>query len=194
MENKKKGKVLSFFKKYGYYVVALALILGITLSVALSANPSKTNPEDSTPTDSTPIVFALPLNSPEVLKWYSDSELMYNDTLKQWESHKGVDMKSSSDDLSVYSVLDGVVTNIEDTYEFGTVLTITHENGFVSVYSSLETNLNVNISDKVKKGQKVGNVSDTATNEQQTGNHLHFELYKDGQKVDPSNYLSLENK
>ena len=66
--------------------------------------------------------------------------------------------------------------------------------GETSVYSSLDNELSIKMSDKVKKGQKIGNVSDTAANEQKTGNHLHFELYKDGQKVDPANYLSLENK
>ena len=120
---------------------------------------------------------------------------MYNETLNQWEAHKGIDIISeNAENLSVYSVLEGVVTNIQESYEYGTIVTISHDNGFVSVYSSLDNELSIKMSDKVKKGQKIGNVSDTAANEQKTGNHLHFELYKDGQKVDPANYLSLENK
>ena len=195
MENNRKGNVLSFFKKYGYYLLALVLILGITFSVVLrNANATKPS-EDDVPTQTTPLIFSLPVNSPSVMKWYSDSELMYNETLKQWESHKGVDIISTdSADLSVYSVLDGVVTSIENSYEYGTIITITHSEGFVSVYSSLNEETLVNISDTVTKGQKIGEISDTATNEQNMGNHLHFELYKNGQKVDPSNYLSLEDK
>ena len=196
MENSKKGKMFIFIKKYMYYFVALLLILGVTLALVLSSGQAKKIEEEvNVPTQTMPVVFGLPVNSPIVLKWYSDTELMYNETLNQWESHKGLDIVSASEsDLSVYSVLDGVVTNIEDSYEFGTILTITHDNGFVSKYSSLDANLNVEVSDSVKKGQLLGVVTDSATNEQKQGKHLHFELFKDGQKVDPANYLSLEDK
>ena len=179
-----------------YYIVALLLIIGVTLALVLSSGQTqKIEEEVNVPTQTQPIVFGLPVNSTQVLKWYSDTELMYNETLNQWESHKGVDIVSGTDnDFAVYSVLDGVVTNIEDSYEFGTVLTITHNNGFVSKYSSLNADLNVEVSDSVKKGQQVGIVADSATNEHKQGKHLHFELFKDGQKVDPANYLSLEDK
>ncbi|MBO5884173.1 MAG: M23 family metallopeptidase [Clostridia bacterium] len=196
MENNKKGRV-NFLKRYGYYLFALVLVLGITLTIALAAVNKNTTkePEVDLQTGTQAVVFGLPVNNPSVLKWYSDSELMYNETLKQWEAHKGIDIVSqNADNTAVYSVLDGVVTDIQDSYEFGTVVTISHSNGFVSVYSSLDSELDVQLSDNVSKGYKIGNMSQTASNEQKSGNHLHFELYKDGQKVDPSNYLSLENK
>ena len=47
---------------------------------------------------------------------------------------------------------------------------------------------------KVNAGQKIGTMSESASDEVLTGAHLHFELLKDGQKVDPANYLTLENK
>lgn len=196
MENNKKG-MLNFLKRYGYYLFALILVLGITLTIALAStnkNPTK-EPEVEVPSGTQAVVFGLPVNNPSVLKWYSDSELMYNETLKQWEAHKGIDIVSqNADNVAVYSVLDGVVTNIQDSYEFGTVVTVTHSDGFVSVYSSLDSELDVELSDSVSKGSKIGDMAQTASNEQKAGKHLHFELYKDGQKVDPSNYLSLENK
>ena len=193
MENR-KVKVLNFIKKYGYYVMAFVLVLGITIAIVFSATPQKTQEDTSvdTPTGTTPIVFSLPVDSPNVLKWYSDSELMFNETLKQWESHMAVDV--SSNNLAVYSVLDGVVTDVTNNYEYGTTITITHENGFVSKYSSLNETTNVTVSDRVKAGQKIGEMAESAANESLSGAHLHFELYKDGQKVDPSNYLTLENK
>ncbi len=190
MENK-KGKVLSFIKKYGYYMMAFVLVLGITLGVVFSTVPTE-EPNQDIETDVTPIVFSLPVESPSVIKWYSDSELMYNETLKQWESHMAIDM--TSENLDVYSVLDGVVTDVTTTYEDGTTITITHENGFVSKYSSLGEETDVTISDEVKKGEKIGTMSQSAADELLSGNHLHFELYKDGQKVDPANYLTLSDK
>ena len=194
MENNLKVKVLSFIKKYGYYITAFVLVFGITLAAVMGSGVQ--NVEDDTltnnPTDTKPVVFSLPLNSPNVLKWYSDSELMYNETLKQWESHKAIDMTSQN--LDVYSVLSGVVTDIQTSYEFGTVITITHDNGFVSKYSSLNESILVTLSDKVVAGQKIGTISTSAADEVLTGTHLHFELFKDGQKVDPANYLTLEDK
>ncbi len=193
MENKIKGnKLLQILKKYGYYAMAFVLVLGITLAIVFSAVPSPNMDEETPPTDTTPIVFSLPVNSPNVIKWYSDSELMFNDTLKQWESHMAVDLTSDSSD--VFAVLGGVVTDVENSYEYGTVITITHEDGFVSKYSSLNETTEVTISDKVEAGDKIGTMSASASNEQLSGEHLHFELFKDGEKVDPANYLTLSDK
>lgn len=194
MESNSKSKFLGGLKKYGYYILAFVLIAGITLSVVLTADKqAQQNTEIETETK--PVVFGLPVSSPSVLKWYSDTELMYNETLKQWESHKALDIVSSdANDLNVYAVLDGTVTALEMTYEDGTILTITHDGGFVSKYYCLSDVTSLKVSDSVKKGDKIGQMSTTGANETKTGNHLHFELYKDGKKVDPANYLTLENK
>lgn len=197
MENNKKGKVLRFLKRYGYYALAFVLVFGITLAIVMSSStnqiePEVTNQSQVQETETKPLVFSLPVKSPTVLKWYNDSELLYNETLKQWESHMAIDL--TSENTNVCSVLDGVVTNVESSYEFGTTITITHKDGFVSKYSSLSDNPYVTISDRVKAGQIIGKMSQSATNESLSGAHLHFELLKDGQKVDPANYLTLENK
>ena len=191
METNKKGRVKRALKKYGYYALAFVLVLGITLAVVF-ASTTQSPEEPTVPSDTTPVVFGLPVESPTVLKWYSDSELFYNETLKQWESHKGIDM--TSENLNVYSVLDGVVTDVQTTYEDGTCITITHEGGYVSKYSSLSDETSVTISDTVNAGDVIGTMSESSANELLSGAHLHFELYKDGQKVDPSNYLTLEDK
>lgn len=191
MESNKKGRVKSVLKKYGYYALAFVLVLGVTLAVVFSSTPVD-NEGPTEQTGTTPVVFTSPVETPTVLKWYSDTELFFNETLNQWESHKGIDM--TSDNLNVYSVLDGVVTDVQTTYEDGTCITITHENGYVSKYSSLSDETNVTVSDSVSAGEVIGTMSQSSANEQLSGSHLHFELYKDGQKVDPSNYLTLENK
>ena len=191
MESNKKGRVKSVLKKYGYYALAFVLVLGVTLAAVFSSTPVD-NEGPTEQTGTTPVVFTSPVETPTVLKWYSDTELFYNETLNQWESHKGIDM--TSDNLNVYSVLDGVVTDVQTTYEDGTCITITHENGYVSKYSSLSDETNVTVSDSVSAGEVIGTMSQSSANEQLSGSHLHFELYKDGQKVDPSNYLTLGNK
>ncbi|MBQ3494196.1 MAG: M23 family metallopeptidase [Clostridia bacterium] len=197
--NNKKKSLLGFIKKYGYHMMAAALVLTLSLGIVFSSlggTPAGDNPADTpvvdVPSSSEAIVFALPANDPTVLKEFSSTELMYNETLEQWESHKAVDLTSS--DQKVYAVLSGVVTSVESSYEDGTIITITHDNGFVSVYSSLDSEILVEEDDTVTKGQEIAKMSSTSANEQNQGNHLHFELFKDGQKVDPSNYLTLENK
>ena len=161
METNKKGRVKTLLKKYGYYALAFVLVLGITLAVVFSSNVEP--PEEEVPSQTTPVVFSLPVESPTVLKWYSDTELFYNNTLNQWESHKGIDM--TSDNLNVYSVLDGVVTDVQTSYEDGTVVTITHEDGYVSKYSSLAEDTSVTISDKVSAGDVIGTMADSSSNE-----------------------------
>lgn len=190
---KTEGKVKNFFKRYGYYCLAGILTVAIASTIALSVPKSEQQPvENEVPTQSTTVTFGLPLADFTVLKGYSAEELQYNATMNQWEAHKAYDL--TSENLSVYAVLDGTVASLETTYEDGTKIVIAHENGFKSVYSSLDENTIVNVGDKVKKGQELGKISNTASEESKDGAHLHFELLKDEVKVDPSNYIAFENK
>lgn len=190
-----KEKFVTFFKKYGYYCIAGVLVLAIGLTIVLATRtsaPINVNPDDITDVDTKPISWAMPMNDLAVLKSFSDSELQYNKTLNVWEAHKSVDLTSS--DLSVFAVAAGTVTAVEKNNAFGTVVTITHKDGFVSTYASLDANVPVKNGDTVEKGQKIGEASNTAENESEDGNHLHFEMYQNGSKIDPSNYLNFENK
>ena len=198
MENNKKKKgLLEIVKKYGYYMMAGALVLGMSLAIVFAAgssieNADNVNQQPDIPSSTSPIAFVLPVDGPERIKGYSSTELFYNETLGQGESHKGVDIVS--DNLKVYAVLSGVVTNVVNNYENGTTITIAHDDGFVSVYSSLDADVLDCVDDKVTKGQQIAKMSASSANEQSQGNHLHFELFKNGEKVDPTNYLTLENK
>lgn len=183
----------NFMKKYGIYLVAIALVLVVGISAGLSANEQEYPNEPSTPTGGTAVEMVCPMNSPEVLKWYSDTELFYNATLKQWESHKAVDLVSnvSSD---VYAALDGTVTDCSYSYEDGYCITISHADGLETTYCSLASIDGIKNGDKVRQGQKLGEASNTAANESLEGNHLHFSVCLNGVSVDPANYITFENK
>ena len=112
--------------------------------------------------------------------------------MKRWEAHLAIDL--ASENASVFSIYDGVVASVETNSLQGTVVTINHEDGFVSVYGSLADELMVNVGDAVVSGQEIGRASTSATNEIHSGAHLHFTLLKDGETVDPNNYLDLQNK
>ena len=183
----------NFMKKYGYYLVAIALVLVVGITAGLSTNEQDGVGEPSTPTGSTAVEMVCPMESPEVLKWYSDTQLFYNSTLKQWESHKAVDLVSIVSS-SVVAVLDGVITDCSYSYEDGYCITLSHEDGLSTTYCSLAKIDGLKTGDEVKQGQKLGDASNTAANESLEGNHLHFSVCLNGVNVDPANYITFENK
>ena len=64
----------------------------------------------------------------------------------------------------------------------------------ISVYKSLNKEVKVKIGDKVRAGDVIGQVSETMAEEWNVGPHLHFEMIKNGVKVNPGDYLNLGNK
>lgn len=181
-----------FMKKYGYYLLAFTAILVVGLTAGLSGTKGEQE-NQNIPTGGTEVKMVCPMDSPEVIKWYSDTELFYNSTLKQWESHKAVDL-SSTTSPDVYAVLDGTVTDCTYSYQDGYCITISHADGLSTIYCSLANIESVKKGDSVKRGQKIGQASTSASNESLSGNHLHFAVMLNGKKVDPSNYITFENK
>lgn len=185
-----KNQMLSFLKKYGYIFAVSAVLLSLAIVLSFVVN---NNDEGTTPVDTNPITFYSPILNATVAKGYSDSSLVYNTTLKQWEAHKAVTftVPTNSD---VYAALDGVVKEIYNNYLDGTVIVLEHANKLSTVYGSLAENVEVKVGDLVRRGDVIGKASSTAHQEHELGNHLRFELLEDGVKIDPSNYLNLENK
>ena len=187
MELNKTNKFKNFFKRYGVLVVAGVFVVAIALTVAF------TIPTDNVePVTTTELTFQVPMNDAVVIKDYSDSELQFNEVLNRWEIHMAIDM--TSENPAVMAVLDGEVTSVSENSLEGYVVEITHADGFVSVYASLDENVLVEEGDLVTKGQQIGSASNTAAMEVLEGNQLHFSLLKDGVEVDPNNYLDLQTK
>ena len=190
---------MQFIKRYWYLIAMGVLLLAVILAVTLSSvgkNDPSTNlvPNDpDVPVDTQPITFANPLDNLEIVKDYSATSLMFNKTLKKWEAHKWVDLKANEGD-SVYSVLDGTIESIESDYLSGTVITIVHSDGIKTIYGSLSQDVTVAVGDKVTRGQKIATASNTAQAEKNEGVHLHFEVVKDGNKVDPNEFLNISGK
>lgn len=177
---------------YALIIAMLVIACATTIAVVTANNTSKANiGENAVQVSSTS--FALPMQNATIAKDYSGAELQYNETLKQWEMHKAIDFLAG-EDLNVYAVSSGTVSNVYTNYLEGTVVEISHSKGLISIYKSLNKNVNVKIGDKVDAGDVIGEVSETMAQELKVGAHLHFEMTKDGVKVDPNNYLDLGNK
>ncbi len=196
MEIKKRSRAKEFFKRFGAVigggVLVLALtVTGLTLGLT-SGNQSVIPPDDDQQVSTGELKFSLPMTNPEVIKDFSATELQENAALNQWEAHKSMDLTSS--DGFVYSVLDGSVLDVGYNYMEGQYIIVQHKDGFVSTYASLGKDVLVQKGDKITAGQKLGVVSQTATNESDMDAHLHFTLKLNDKKVDPNNYIEFQNK
>lgn len=184
-----KKKLISYI----YAAIVALLVLACAITIALVN--SKTTPvaETSVTNETVQVAastFVLPMKNATIIKDYSGSELQYNETLKQWEIHKAIDFISNEDN-NVYAVADGTISNIYTNYLEGTVIEITHKDGIVSVYKSLNNEVSTKIGNKVGAGNVIGSVSESMAQELNVGAHLHFEMFKDGTKINPNNYLDL---
>ena len=99
-------------------------------------------------------------------------------------NHTGIDFAGKLGD-DVFAVADGVVTWSADRYGYGEMVEINHGNGYSTRYAHNE-DLVVSVGDEVKKGQVVAHMGDTG---RATGPNLHFEVLKDGRRVNPVNFI-----
>lgn len=94
--------------------------------------------------------------------------------------------------FDVVAVLDGTVTNVKQDDILGTIVEIKHDNNYLTTYQSL-SDVTVKKDDIVTQGQVIGK-SGTNKLDKDMENHLHFELYTNGQVVDPNLYIGKEIK
>jgi len=104
-------------------------------------------------------------------------------------NHTGIDFAGKHGD-SVSAVADGVVTWSADRYGYGIMVEINHGNGYSTRYAHNAENLVV-VGEEVKKGQAVAHMGETG---RATGPNLHFEVLKDGRRVNPVNFIREASK
>lgn len=184
-----KGFV-EFLRKYAYIFLLSAALITVAIVLTLTLQD---NNEGTGPVNAPPVNFYSPVLNATVAKGYSDSSLVYNSTLKQWEAHKAVTFTTSTSS-DVFAVLNGTVKEVYTNYLDGTVIVLQHANNLTSVYGSLDSNVALKVGDTVERGDVIGKTSSTAHSEYELGNHLRFQLLENDVKVDPSSYLNLENK
>ena len=133
------------------------------------------------------LIFAFPVEG-EILRDYAMDELVFSETLDEWTVHQGMDIKADRTTV-VKAAEAGTVAAIKNDPRYGLTVIIEHENGFKTIYSNLLTTEFVVEDEKVEKGQSIGTVGNSAVFEIADEPHLHFEMLKDGENVDPKLYL-----
>ncbi|HHV59644.1 MAG TPA: M23 family metallopeptidase [Clostridiaceae bacterium] len=131
--------------------------------------------------------FAMPVYG-TVLTSFAMDKLVYSKTLEEWRTHSGVDIAASRG-TAVKAVADGVVSDIKNDPRYGVTIIIDHENGWKTLYANLASGDVVLPNQKVGKGDIIGSVGSTAAFESMDPSHLHFEVLKDNEPVDPAAYL-----
>jgi murein DD-endopeptidase MepM/ murein hydrolase activator NlpD len=104
--------------------------------------------------------------------------------------HSGIDFVTKSGTY-VYAVGDGVVESIVLDYTGAVVVLIDHGNGFKSEYTYIDPSDYIFEGATVKEGDRIGFVTEPYGMERFDDYHLHFELFKDGESIDPSEYLNI---
>lgn len=124
----------------------------------------------------------------DIIKDFSIDNLVYSETLQEWVTHAGIDIKADKTTV-VKSAEAGIVKSIKNDPRYGLTIIVEHANGFETVYSNLLTTEFVVEGEKVDKGQSLGTVGNSAAFEIADEPHLHFEVLKDSQNVDPNIYI-----
>lgn len=153
-----------------------------------SKNAITSNQSNTTKTNETKDpIFQKPVTG-EIVKEFAKDKLVYSNTLGEWITHMGIDIKADKTTV-VKASAEGTIKSIKNDPRYGLTVVIEHANGFTSVYSNLLTAEFVIEGEKVKQGQTIGTVGTTATFEISDEAHLHFEIKKDGENLDPELYI-----
>ncbi len=110
-----------------------------------------------------------------------------NPVLNTKEFHNGIDIGVVVG-TEVAAVHSGVVTDIRTSPTFGEVLEYETADGYKVMYAHLSEVL-VKKGDKIKQGDIVAKSGNTGLS---TGPHLHYSLWKNGQLIDPMDYVNLK--
>ena len=124
----------------------------------------------------------------EIIRGFAKDSLIYSETLEEWITHFGVDIKAERTTV-VKASEGGKIATIKNDPRYGLTVVIEHVNGFKSVYSNLLTTEFVSEGENIKKGQSIGTIGNSASFEIVDEPHLHFEIIKDGEYLDPNIYL-----
>ena len=148
-----------------------------------------TSPSGTKPVDKKPIKTGLPVVG-ETVHDYAMESLSYNETTRDWRVHNGIDIAAEAG-TTVCAAADGTVYTTYEDDTMGHTVVIRHQDGYVTVYSSLSEDLAVSTGDTVTLGQAIGTVSNSALLESAIGDHLHFSVSCNDEPVDPNHFLGL---
>lgn len=144
-------------------------------------------------------VFSLAKSNSEMLASIPAIQPVRNEDLKRMASgygwridpiyrvrkmHWGMDFTAPTG-TEIFATGDGVVVRVENKATgYGRNVIIKHGYGYETLYGHM-SQINVRLGQKVKRGEVIGLIGNTGKS---VGPHLHYEVIKDGQKVNPAHF------
>jgi murein DD-endopeptidase MepM/ murein hydrolase activator NlpD len=104
-----------------------------------------------------------------------------------WTMHWGIDISTNIGN-PILATADGIVIKAQTDRYLGKSVTISHGNGFTTVYGHM-SNFAVKAGQRVKRRDIIGYIGQTG---KAAGPHVHYEVLKDGKRIDPRNYFLEE--
>ncbi len=190
--------------------ITLLVALAVIATVSAVANRAKKNPEDTTtepPSTSTPAPdekppvpdtsdvvdllpsFSLPVSG-KLAKGHDAETQVFSGTMNDYRIHLGLDIATEAG-ATVLAAADGTVTEVWEDAMMGHCIAISHGGDSVTVYKNLaDTHADgIAAGARVKAGQVISYVGESAMTELADEPHLHFEMTVDGIQVDPLDYF-----
>ena len=118
-------------------------------------------------------------NHDDSLEQQEKSLVLYEDV---YMPNTGIDY-NSNEQFDVLSIYSGTVIDIKESELMGKTVEIRHNNELISVYQGLD-NIEVKKGDIVGFGMKIA-TSGTSVINKDLGQHVHLEIYKNGEVIDP---------
>ena len=156
---------------------------GVEAGVPASDQPTSTEPNQKVPMET-----GLPLTG-ETKASYAMDSLCYNATTRDWRVHDGIDIAAAAG-TPVCAAAAGEVYTVYEDDSMGTTVVLRHESGYVTTYSSLSEELQVEAGDTVTLGQTLGTVGSSAPMESAIGDHVHFSVRCNDEPMDPMEFLN----
>ena len=132
-------------------------------------------------------VYQWPLHG-QVERFHDPETLRYDETLGDWRTHEGVDILAPLGE-TVLAAHAGKVESVRRDDFLGTVVTVSHQDGFCTVYANLAEETAVSVGDWVEPGDLIGAVGNSALAEVSQESHLHFAVLRNGVSQNPLDYL-----
>ena len=152
-----------------------------------TANSVATSTENQENETKKELSFEKPVEG-EIVREYAKDSLIYSETLQEWTTHTGIDIKADKTTV-VKAAEAGTIKSIKNDPRYGLTIVIEHDDQYQTIYSNLLTSEFVVEGEKVEKGQAIGTVGNTAVFEIADEPHLHFEIWKDSLPVDPTTLM-----
>ena len=128
-----------------------------------------------------------PENSTKQIYFFAPLKGTITNEFNPGKEHYGIDVVAPKDE-AIKATLDGTVVFAEWTVETGYVIQLQHSNNLVSNYKHNSVLLK-KLGEEVKVGEAIAIVGNSG--ELSSGPHLHFELWKDGQALNPADFINF---